>query len=87
MLYIAWMIILSCHDNKKTSLETSIFELHRVKNGISVFFLGADSRSSKSTQYSSWKAGVTPAYDTMDPYKAGAQGADPKLIDVYERAL
>ena len=35
MLYIAWMVILGDHGIRKTSFETSIFELSRVKNYIS----------------------------------------------------
>ena len=35
MLYIAWMVILTGHNIKKTSFESSIFELPKVKNSIS----------------------------------------------------
>ena len=38
--------------------------------GCLLLFSLADSGSSKSAQDSSWKMGTSPAYDTMDPYKA-----------------
>ena len=36
MLYIAWMVIVSGHDITKIRFKTSIFELPKVKNCISM---------------------------------------------------